>query len=113
MRIEVRGKAAEPGQDVRNYVGLRLMSVLDHQVRRVEGVAVTLTPARLETGPAGTRCRMLALLRPTGSAIVDTTDADLYAAIDGAAERLARVVESELSSRSEAPPLGAAALSRG
>ena len=92
MRIEVVGRPSEITEAVRNYVGLRLMSVLDHHVRQVSGVSVSLADTAIGSGDVGRRCRIRAQLIPRGSAIVEAMDAGLYGAIDGAAEELARAV---------------------
>ncbi len=96
MRIEVRDRGFKPTEALRNYVGLRLMSVLDHLVRQVDGVTVCLADTHAPEGGVDKRCRMLALL-PSGEVCVDETDPGLYAAIDRAAERLAHGVALELA----------------
>jgi len=106
MRIDVRDRGFKPTEGLRNYVGLRLMSVLDHLVRHVEGVTVCLADVHAPEGGINKRCRMLALL-PSGEVCVEETDPGLYAAIDRAAERLAHAAALELGRREmTAAPLG-------
>ena len=106
MRIEVRDRGFQSTETLRNYVGLRLMSVLDHLVRQVDGVTVCLADVHAPEGGINKRCRMLALL-PSGEVCVEETDSGLYAAIDRAAERLAHGVALELGRREmTAAPLG-------
>ena len=95
MRIDVY-RGFDAPESFRNYVGLRLMSVLDHLVRQVDHVAVNLTHVHADGG-IDTRCRMLALLAPSGEARIDETDSGPYAAIDRAAEKLAYAVALELA----------------
>ena len=98
MRIDVRDRSFKAPAALRNYVGLRLMSVLDHFVPQVDGVTVCL--ADVPAGPEGgvdKRCRMLALLTSSGEVRVEETDGGLYAAIDHAAERLAHGVALEMA----------------
>jgi len=97
MRIDVMDRGGKATKPLRNYVGLRLMSVLDHLVRGVNGVAVSVTDVHDPDGEGGKRCRMLALLAPSGQARVEGTDSDLYGAIDRAAEELAHAVALQLS----------------
>jgi ribosome-associated translation inhibitor RaiA len=97
MRIDVRDRGFKATEAVRNYVGLRLMSVLDHQVRQVDGVTVYLADVHAPEGGVDKRCRMLALLTSSGEVRVQETDPGLYAAIDHAAERLAHGVALELA----------------
>jgi ribosome-associated translation inhibitor RaiA len=107
MRIDVRDRGFKATEGLRSYVGLRLMSVLDHLVRQVDGVTVCLADVHAPEGGIDKRCRMLALLAPSGEARVEETDPGLYAAIDHAAERLADGVALELGRREmTAAPLG-------
>ena len=99
MRIEVRDRGFTVAEGLRNYVGLRLMSVLDHQVRQVDGVTVCLADVHGPDGGIDKRCRMLALLAPSGEVRVEETVQGLYAAIDRAAERLAHGVALEQARR--------------
>jgi len=98
MRIDVRDRGVKSTEALRNYVGLRLMSVLDHLVRRVDGVTVCLADVHAPEGGINKRCRMLALL-PSGEVCVEETHPGLYAAIDRAAERLAHGVALERARR--------------
>jgi ribosome-associated translation inhibitor RaiA len=92
MRIDVRDRGFKAPEGLRNYVGLRLMSVLDHLVREVDGVTVGLADVHAPKGGLDKRCRMLALLG-TGEVHVEETASDPYAAIDRAAGRLAAGIE--------------------
>ena len=98
MRIDVRDRGFKPTETLRNYVELRLMSVLDHLVRQVDGVTVCLADVHAPEGGINKRCRILALL-PSGEVCVEETDPGLYAAIDRAAERLAHGVALERARR--------------
>lgn len=89
MRINVKDQGVSVGDGLREYVGLRLMSVLDHLERRVGGVTVYLTDTHAREGGVDKRCRMLAHLAPSGELCVEETGPGIYAAIDRTAERLA------------------------
>ena len=107
MRIDVRDRGSKVAEGLRDYVGLRLMSVLDHHVRQVDGVTVCLADVHAPEGGIDKRCRMMALLAPSGEVAVEETDPGLYATIDRAAERLAHGVALELARREmTAAPLG-------
>ena len=95
MRIEVTDRGLKAAEGLRNYVGLRLMSMLDHLVRQVDSVTVGLGDVHAPEGGIDKRCRMLALLAPSGEVRVEETDPGLYAAVDRAAERLAQGVAIE------------------
>ncbi len=108
MRIEVRERGVDAHEAVRNYVGLRLMSVLDYRVRRVESVIVSVTDAARTVEGAQTRCRMLAQLVPSGEVRVEEVDSRLHDAIDRAAERLSVAVDEASRGRSALPLRGPA-----
>jgi ribosome-associated translation inhibitor RaiA len=99
MKIEVRDRGFKANEGLRNYVGLRLMSVLDRLVQRVDGVTVSLAPVNAPGVGTVKQCRMLARLMPSGGIRVQHTDPVLYAAIDRAAEQLAQCVGLELQRR--------------
>ena len=101
VRVEVRDRAFEAAESLRNYVGLRLMSVLDHLVWEVEGVTVVV--ADVSGDMVQKRCRMLAQVTASGEVAVEEKDAGLYAAIDRAAKRLARGVALASAPRELAP----------
>jgi ribosome-associated translation inhibitor RaiA len=108
MRIEVWDRGFKADKCLRNYAGLRLMSVFDHFARQVEGVTVCLTEVGLPDGGIEKRCRMVARLIRAGEVRAEDGHAGLYAAIDRAAERLATSVEVELERRelmAAAPPV--------
>jgi ribosome-associated translation inhibitor RaiA len=96
MRIDVRDRGFEVGDGLRDYVGLRLMSVLDHLVGQVECVNVRLADVDAASDGMGRRCRMLARLTSSREVHVEEADPGLYAAIDRAAERLAQGVARDL-----------------
>jgi ribosome-associated translation inhibitor RaiA len=107
MRIDVSVHGFKADDGLRNYVGLRLMSVLDHLVRHVNGVVVSVTDVPAGRGEIRKRCRMQARLAPAGTSRVEATAFDMYGAIDRAAEELAGAVAFELArSVTAAPSLG-------
>lgn len=99
MRIEIWDRGFKASKCLRNYAGLRLMSVFDHLARQVEGVTVCLAEVSLPDGATEKRCRMVARLIPSGEVRAEDGHPGLYAAIDRAAERLAAGVELELHRR--------------
>jgi hypothetical protein len=101
MRIDVRDRGFKGSEGLRNYVGLRLMSVLDHLVREVEGVAVSLADVPGSDGLMEKQCRMLARLAPSGAVAVEHSCPALYQAIDETARRLALGVAEESARRRE------------
>jgi hypothetical protein len=106
MRIEVWDRGFKADKRLRDYAGLRLMSVFDHFARQVEGVTVCVAEVGLPDGGMEKRCRMAARLIPAGEVRAEDGDRGLYAAIDRAAQRLAAGVELDLRWRElmAAPP---------
>jgi len=92
------------GEGLRNYVGLRLMSVMDHLAGQVEGVTVRLADVDAPGDGAEKRCRMLARLASSREVHVEETGSGVYAAIDRAAERLAHGVKGDLLRRETLTP---------
>jgi ribosome-associated translation inhibitor RaiA len=93
LRIRVRGLGLEDRPEIRDYVEKRALSVLGHLARHVECMA--FTGDTVDRGPerGAFRCRVWAQLTCGRQVREDATDADLYAAIDRAAEALARDIE--------------------
>ena len=102
MRFEIRDRGFKVAEGLRGYVGLRLMSELDHHVRHVDSVTVCLSDVDAPEGGIERRCRMVVLLASSGEVAAEETDAGLYAAIDRTAERLAIGVALALARRSVA-----------
>ena len=102
MRFEIRDRGFKVAEGLRDYVGLRLMSELDHHVRQVDSVTVCLSDVDAPEGGIERRCRMVVLLVSSGEVAAEETDAGLYTAIDRAAERLANGVALALARRSVA-----------
>lgn len=95
MRVEVR--LVRPDEPVRLYVERRLFSCVGHLERTLAGVTVCVSS--LPGG--GHRCRMLSRPLPWANVVVEEEGSDVYAAIDRAAERLARTIEAVAR-----PPMG-------
>jgi ribosome-associated translation inhibitor RaiA len=93
LRIRVRGPGFEDRSEIRDYVEQRALSALGHLARRVECIA--FTGDTVDRGPerGAFRCRVWGRLTCGRQVREEGTDAELYAAIDRAAEALARDVE--------------------
>jgi len=92
-RVRVLGRVPEQRPEIRSYVEQRLLSALGHLARRVECAAVTAD--QVEMGPlkGAFRCHVWARHLRGRQLREERIDADLYDAIDQAAEALARDVE--------------------
>jgi ribosomal subunit interface protein len=99
MRIEVRGRGLEVGPALSSYAERRALFAFGRFSPRIEGVSVRLSDTNGPRGGIDKECRLTARLRPSGALCVAEQDADMYAAIDRASERMARAVARELARR--------------
>jgi ribosome-associated translation inhibitor RaiA len=93
LRIRVRGSWLEGHPEIRDYAEQRVLSTLGHLARRVDCMA--FTGDTVDRGPerGAFRCRAWARLTCGRQVREEGTHGDLYAAIDGVCEALARDVE--------------------
>jgi ribosome-associated translation inhibitor RaiA len=92
MEIILSGVGFKTSGPLREYAEQRVLSWLGHLESEIEIVTVQIANAGNEEG-LRTKCRLLA--RPVGGEclVVEETSADVYEAIDGAPERMARALE--------------------
>ena len=92
MEIILSGVGFRTSEPLRVYAEQRIRSWLGHLEREVEMVSVQLATQRHGEG-LRTRCRLLA--RPVGGEclVVEEANADVYEAIDGAPQLMARAFE--------------------
>ena len=92
MEIILSGVGFKTSEPLRAYAEQRVLSWLGHLEREIDIVTVQLASESHEEG-LRTQCRLLA--RPVGGEclVVEETSADVYEAIDGAPERMARALE--------------------
>jgi len=91
MRIILSGVGFKTSEPLRAYAEQRVLSWLGHLERELEVVTVHLASESHEEGQR-TRCRLLARSRAGARLVVEETSADVYEAIDGAPERMARAL---------------------
>ena len=116
MMIDLRSSNLPISDALREHI----VRKLDFAIRRFEShvsrVVVRLVDVNGPRGGPDKRCRIIAHFSPTGSVMVEATDADVYAAASQAAirldERVARAVARRRPGRSRARR-GGARLRRG
>ena len=105
MKIQIRERNAEVTEVLRAHVERRLGIALGRFGERVGHVIVRFSDTNGHQDGANKRCQIDVSLRPR-SVRVEDTDADLFAAVDHAADRVsrsvARALERELE-RDEGP----------
>lgn len=96
MKIHVRTRQVQLDDFVRAHVERRLQLSLDRFSDRVQRVTVHLVDVNGPRGGKDKVCRIEARLRPTGVLFVEDADADLFVAIDRAADQAGEAVSRAL-----------------
>jgi ribosome hibernation promoting factor len=96
VHVQIRGRNIDPTEALRAHVERRLQFALSHFGERIGLVTVRLVDINGPRGGDDKSCRVDVRLRPSGNVFVEDVKADLYAAIDRAAERAGRSVSHEL-----------------
>ena len=115
MNIHIQARSFALTHSLREHVERRLQFALGWADEHLRQVSVRLSD---ENGPRGgedKRCRIQITFRGAPSVVIDDTEADLYVAIDRAADRAGRSVARRLERQRDGRqgPLPAAADSDG
>lgn len=101
MRLEVRGQHIDVTEALHSHATRRLQFALSRFGQRITRVTVHLTDPNGPRGGRDKHCRIVAKMKHGGEVIAEDLDADLYAAITQAADRLGRAVARELERQRE------------
>lgn len=96
MQVEVRFHGTDLADAVRNYAARRIYFALGRFAPRVGRVQVRLSDVNGTRGGIDQCCHISAEKSPSGKVVVEQVDADLFAAIDRASERLGQVFKREI-----------------
>jgi ribosome hibernation promoting factor len=96
MKLDIVGQQIAVTKVLSMHIERRLQFALGRFGARVTRVAVTLTDLNGPRGGIDKQCRIIASLAPKGEVVVEVRDADIFIAIDRAADRLGRVMGREL-----------------
>ncbi len=88
MMIDMRSSNLPISEALREHILRRLDFAMRRVASRVSRVVVRLVDVNGPRGGPDKRCRIIAHLAPTGSIMVEATDADAYAATSQATNRL-------------------------
>lgn len=88
MRLDIRIQKVDLPKEVDRYIARRLHFCLGRFEARIRNVTVRIFDINGPRGGADKRCRMTVRLIPSDIIVVQEVNADLFAAIDRAAERL-------------------------
>lgn len=104
MMIDLRSANVPISEALREHIVRRLDFATRRFASRVSRIVVRLVDVNGPKGGADKRCRIIAYLEPTGSVMIEATDADAYAAASQAATRLdERVARALARERPRAP----------
>jgi putative sigma-54 modulation protein len=102
MKVEVRVQGTDLADAIRSYAARRIRFALGRFAPRVGRIVVRLSDLNGVRGGVDQCCHISAEILPTGKVVVDRIDADLFSAIDGASERVARAFSREIQRTREA-----------
>ncbi len=92
MNLEIRGVDLEPTAAIREHVSRRLAFALSRFSGRLKEVEVRLRDVNGPKGGLDKVCRIKATCHGLPTLVVEAIGADLYGAIDGAADRAGRAL---------------------
>lgn len=105
MRISIRTKSTDCGEDLREYTDRRTAFALSRFANSVEAVDVLLEDVNGPRGGVDRRCRFIVKVRREPDPVVaETTHQDIRAAIDLTSSRIARSVARALDRRRQSMP---------
>ena len=104
MQIEIRGRAVELTQPIKEHVERRLSFALGRFGTQVRSARVRLEDLNGPKGGLDKRCRVTLSGDLIGQSFVEATDADLYTAIDRAAGAAGRAVSRSLERANDWQP---------
>lgn len=99
MQIDVRGQNFDLTPALESYVERRFVAALGRFGQRVPRLTVRLSDENALKGGVDKHCRVELTIPRLPGLVVDERQADLYAAIDAAADRSARAVSRAIGRR--------------
>ena len=97
MQIDIQARDFSLTQSLRSHVERRLGFALGQRYDRISRILVRLSDINGPRGGNDKRCRLHLVMPGRANVVIEDTRADLYAAIDCAAERAARTVARKLA----------------
>ena len=99
MQIQIHADDFDLTEGLRNHIAKRLAYALNHGRDLVSRIVVRLSDVNGPRGGVDKRCGIEVRLKGASVITIDDTQADLYVAIDRAAERTGRTLERHISRR--------------
>ena len=101
MNIQIHAQDFSLTAGLREHVTRRLAYALNHGPDDISRVVVRLSDVNGPRGGVDKRCGIEIRLKGTPAVTIEDTEADLYVAIDRAAERAGRTLDRRLARRRE------------
>ncbi|MFO0973439.1 MAG: ribosome-associated translation inhibitor RaiA [Phycisphaerae bacterium] len=99
MNVQIAGRKVVVDDELRDHVNRRLKFAIGRFTKRVAEVRVALSDVNGPKGGPDKRCRITLEIIPSGGLMAEETQADLFAAVSGAAERVKHALKRELERR--------------
>jgi len=97
MQIEIQARTFTLTEGLRTYAQKRLRHAFSSAANRIHRIIVRLTDDNGPRGGVDKRCQIRAVVAGARPIVIDQRDADVYAAIDRAAERAGRTTTRRLA----------------
>lgn len=104
MQLDIQSQGFSLTEGLRDYVIKRLAYALNHGDTAITRVIVRLSDVNGPRGGDDKRCLVEVRLRAASSVVIEDIEADLYLAIDRAAERAGRTLSRRLARQREFAP---------
>lgn len=108
MHIQIHAQDFSLTEGLREHVARRLAYALNHGLDSISRIVVRLSDVNGPRGGVDKRCGIEIRVKGTPAVAIEDTEADLYVAIDRAAERAGRTLDRRLARRREFPVVSAA-----
>lgn len=99
MQIQIHSADFDLTEGLRDHIVKRLAYALNHGRNIVSRIVVRLSDVNGPRGGVDKRCGIEVRLRGASAIAIDDTQADLYIAIDRAAERIGRTLDRRIARR--------------
>ncbi|MBL8490961.1 MAG: HPF/RaiA family ribosome-associated protein [Rhodocyclaceae bacterium] len=99
MHIQIYAEDFDLTEGLRGHVAKRLAYALNHGRDIVSRIVVRLSDVNGPRGGVDKRCGIEVRLKGASTIAIDDTEADLYVAIDRAAERTGRTLDRRIARR--------------
>lgn len=99
MQIQIHSESFSLTSGLHDYIAKRLAYALSHGRDWVTRIVVRLSDVNGPRGGVDKRCGIEVRLKRDSTIAIDDTQADLYVAIDRAAERIRRTLDRRIARR--------------